>query len=99
MPFDVVHPHRLEGAGADVQGDEGMANSPFLERGKNVRVEMQARGRRGDCARSARIDGLIALEIAAFRLAADVGRQGRLAVRLEKSRNIERQMQVVDIAP
>ena len=44
--IDVVGPHRLEGARADVQRDEGAAHAARLERGEDVGVEVQARRRR-----------------------------------------------------
>ena len=45
MRVDVIHPHRLKGAGADVQGDERMPHLALLERGENIGIEMQSRGR------------------------------------------------------
>src|ERR1700733_10558541 len=98
MPFDVVRPHRLEGAGTHMQGDERMAYSARLERGKSVGVEMQPRRGRSHGAEDARIHGLIALAIVAFRLPRDVGRQGYFAVSLEESRHLAREPQMEQIA-
>ncbi len=98
VPFDVVHAHRLEGAGADVQGDEGVANAARFECGENIRIEMQARRGRRDRSQVARVHGLIAFAIGAFRLAPDVGRQRHLAVGFEKRHDLARELQVEQIA-
>jgi len=60
---------------------------------------MQARGRRGDCARSARIERYDSARDRRFRLADDVGRQRHLAMRREKSRHIARELRWIEIAP
>ncbi len=91
---DVIHPHRLKSAGAHMQSDEGMAHAPSPQRRKNLLVEMQSGGRarlrRPSCAR---IHGLVALLIRAFRRPVDVGRQRHCAVRLEKSQHVAGELQ------
>jgi hypothetical protein len=66
--------------------------------GKNIGVEVQACRRCGDGAGSARIDGLIAFAIAAFRRARDVGRQRHFAVSLEERHHVARKLQMEQIA-
>ena len=50
-------------------------------RSRSARREVQARGRRGDAAGLARVDGLVALAVRGRVGAADVGRQRHVAVR------------------
>ena len=75
----VVHAHRLEGAGADVQGDVAELDAARAQRVQQRVVEMQAGGRRGDRAEFAREHGLVALVVVGARLALDVGRQRQAA--------------------
>ena len=79
----VLAAHRLEGAGAHVQGDAGAADPA---RGQGVEqglVEMQARGGRGHRARLARVHGLVALVVGGAVGALDVRRQRHVADALQ----------------
>ena len=67
--------HRLERAGADVQREVRERDAAPLQRVEQRRVEMQPGGRRGDRARLARIDRLVALRVALVRGARHVQRQ------------------------
>src|SRR3989442_464826 len=61
--LDVGRPHRLEGAGADVQGQHGRGHARGGERLEELLGEMQPRRGRGDGALLARVDRLVALAI------------------------------------
>ncbi|MNO47024.1 hypothetical protein D3C76_373240 [compost metagenome] len=73
--FDLVDPHRLEGARADVQGHEG----PLHALGGNLLqqrlVEVQAGRGRCDRTGTLGVDGLVALTVGALVGAVDIGRQ------------------------
>ena len=85
MVLDSLCPDRQEGAGADVQRDEGMLDLTLRQRRHQRRGEMQRRGRRRDRARPAREQRLIVVAIARVAAARplDVGRQRHRAIGLE----------------
>ena len=71
----VVGAHRLERAGADVEGHVPEFDAAVAQRLQQRFVEMQAGGGRGDCADFLREHGLVTLVVVGPRLAADVRRQ------------------------
>ena len=77
---------RLEGARAHMQRDARRARCPRGQRRQQRRIEMQAGGRRGDRARYARPEALVALAVAIAGRPLDIGRQRHLAVPLEEGR-------------
>ncbi len=79
MLADVVHPDRLERAGADVQRDVRAGEPGIPARGQQDFVEVQACSRRGHRARRARIDSLVALTVEVLRGTLHVRRQRNLA--------------------
>jgi len=93
---DVVHPHRLEGTGTDMQGDMPELHAAFAQRIEQGIVEMQARSRRGNGADLAREHGLVTLGIVRAGLALDVGRQrqapGVQQPVLQRFRQVEAQL-------
>ncbi len=80
---DVAGAHRLERAGADVQGEEGELDAACAQALEERRVEVEPCGRRRDRARGARIDGLVTRLVLGGRRVRDVGRERHLAVALE----------------
>src|SRR5262249_56177071 len=74
---DVLQLDRLDGAGADVEGEAGGLDAAPAQGGEHLRREVQpGRGRR-DCAGAAGVDGLVALGVALVGAAvADVRRGG-----------------------
>jgi hypothetical protein len=82
---EVVDPHRLEGAGADMQREPAELDAAFAQRRQQRIVEVQAGGGRGDRAEFAGEHGLVALVVVRARLALDVGRQRQAAVRSSSS--------------
>src|SRR5258706_4735966 len=63
MGVYLVHPHRLKGARADMQSDISQRSAAGLETVQHRLVEMQPRGRSGDCTRMTRIDSLVPRQI------------------------------------
>ena len=98
QPFDA---HRLERAGADVQGDEGDAHAARLQRREQVLAQVQARGGCRHRAGRARVDGLVARGVLGLRRVVDVGRQRNVAGRLEHGvqRIVEREFEKIVLAP
>ena len=82
--FDALHAHRLEGAGAHVQGDEGGAHALFGDLAHQLFIEVQAGGGRGHGAGALRIDRLIALAVGAFVGAVYIRRQRHVADAVEQ---------------
>ncbi|MNZ77009.1 hypothetical protein D3C78_955320 [compost metagenome] len=84
--LDALDAHRLEGAGADVQGDEGGVHAPGADRRQQGIVEVQPGGGRRHRAGLALvgIDGLVALAVGVLVGAVDVGRQRHVADALEQ---------------
>ena len=80
----VVDLHRTEGPGTDVEHDLGALHAARREPRQEQLREVQTRGRCGDAAGLARVDGLVALAIRWSVLAADVGGQRRVAEALER---------------
>ena len=78
------HAHRLEGAGAHVQGQLDQIHAFGAQGGEHRLVEMQTRGRRGHCTGHARVDRLVALLVGCVGRVADVGRQRQRAVAIEQ---------------
>jgi len=98
MVFEIVRPHRLEGARADVQRDERPRDAARLELGEGPLVEVQARGGRRHRAGFARIDRLIALPVGAVRRPIDIGGQRHLAVRLEVGQHVAGELEPVQVS-
>jgi hypothetical protein len=67
-------------------------------RGEQGLVEMQPRGWRGDRARRARVDRLVARLVLGCRRVRDVGRQRHLAAALERVEHVTREAQLVELA-
>ena len=67
VPLHLLHPHRLERAGPDVQRDECMPDPPRFEGSESFRIEMQARRGRRHRAEFTCIDSLIPIAIRALR--------------------------------
>ena len=63
MGVDLLHPHRLEGARADVQSDISQPATARLETIQHGLVEMQTGRRRGNGAWMTRIDGLVPRQV------------------------------------
>ena len=83
--FDALGLDGAEGAGADVEGDEGAADAAGLEVGEEGVGEVEAGGGGGDGADLAGVDGLVAFAVEAGHLgvvgvAVDVGGDGGEAV-------------------
>jgi hypothetical protein len=78
MVLDSLCPDRQEGAGADVQRDEGMLDAALRQRRHQRRGEMQRRGRRRDRARPTCEQRLVVVAIARVAAARplDVGGSG-----------------------
>ena len=76
MLLDAIHLHGAERAETDVQGHLAVTNALFLQGGKKLLCEMQARGGGGGRAFGFGIDGLIIVFI--LQLFGDVGRKGHL---------------------
>lgn len=85
---EVVHPHRLEGAGAHVQREPGAVRAVGLDAFEQSLVEMQAGRGRSDRAGVAREHGLVARLVGFAGGALDVGRQRQLAVALEQREQV-----------
>ena len=100
MFAEVVHPHRLEGAGADMQGEPGALRPTLCDAREQRVVEVQAGGGRGDRAGFAGIDRLVARLVGLAGGALDVGRQRQLAVALEQREQVlaGRKAQVEELA-
>ncbi|MNQ28242.1 hypothetical protein D3C85_415150 [compost metagenome] len=84
--LDALDAHRLEGSGADVQGDEGGIHTLGADRRQQRVVEVQPGGR---CSHRAGlglvgIDGLVALAVGVLVGAVDVRRQRHVADALEQ---------------
>ncbi|MCY1231077.1 hypothetical protein D9M72_435130 [compost metagenome] len=84
MLGQVLGAHRLEGAGAHVQRQEGAPHAGGIEPGEQRIVEMQARGGRGHRAGAARVDGLVAGFVVGVRVVRDIRRQRQAAVALDQ---------------
>ncbi len=82
--FDLVDPHRLEGARAHVQGDESPLDALGGDLFQQRFVEVQACGGRGDRTGTFGIHGLVALTVSALVRAVDVGRQRHVADAVEQ---------------
>ncbi|CAD5375534.1 hypothetical protein OF001_U10221 [Pseudomonas sp. OF001] len=84
--LDALDAYRLEGASADVQGDEGGVHALFADRGEQTIVEVQAGGGRGHRTGLALVgvDGLVALAVGVLVGAVDVRRQRHVAHALEQ---------------
>ncbi len=99
---ELVHPHRLEGAGAHMQGDVAELHPALAQARQQRLVEVQPGGGRGDRADFAREHGLIALAVFDTRLAADIGRQRQAASLeqpvLQRGRDLETQQIELAIA-
>lgn len=76
-------PHRLESAGADMQGNEGGADAQRAQFRQQRVIEVQARRRRGDRAPLAGKHRLVTRLVGGLRGAFDVGRQGQASVALD----------------
>src|SRR6516164_8920854 len=88
----IIAAQRLKGAGADMQGNAGMAHPTRSERGEQRGIEVQTGGWRRHRARLAREDALIALAISGLQWAVDVWRQRHLAEALEEFHRGRRQL-------
>jgi hypothetical protein len=84
----VLDAHRLEGAGAHVQGDVGDVHALRGQFVEQRLVEVQAGGRRGDGARLLRIDGLVTLLVELVGVVLDVRRQRQAAVGLDQLEHV-----------
>ncbi|MCY1430792.1 hypothetical protein D9M71_467470 [compost metagenome] len=82
--FDALHPHRLEGAGADVQGDERGFHALRADRLEQRLVEVQPGGGCGHRAGALGVDRLVALAVVRFVRTIDVGRQRHVADPLQQ---------------
>ena len=76
----ILYPHRLEGAGADVEGDMGGGDPQIRQPLEHVGVEVQSGGWRRHRPGPAGIDGLVAFQIRFLVRALDIRRQGHVAV-------------------
>ena len=77
--LQIVRPHRLERAGAHMQGDIAELDAALAQFGQDRLVEMQAGGGRRDRTGLAREHGLVALHVAGVGVPLDVRRQRHLA--------------------
>ena len=82
--FQLVDPHRLEGARAHMQRDEGALHAQGVQLVQRGLIEVQAGGGRRDGAGFARVHGLVAGVVAGVGLVRDVGRQRRGAVGVQQ---------------
>ena len=98
MPLDVIHPQRLKGSGADVQGHECVLHPPLLKCGKDILVEVQARRRRGNRARRPRKHALVTVAIGGFGRSIDIGGQRHIAVSFKERQHIAREPEAVKVA-
>ncbi len=98
MLGQILHAHRLEGAGADVQRHQRALNTALGEQRHECGIEMQARGRRGYRAWLTGKHALIALAVSGERRAANVRRQRYLAPALEEFQRRLRQADAPQIA-
>ena len=94
----VLHAHRLERAGADVQRDAGYANALRLQTAEDRVVEVQAGRGGGDSARNAGVDRLVAILVRRVGLAVDVRRQRHAAETLEIGRDGLAEIEPVELA-
>ena len=86
--FDLVDPHRLEGARAHVQGDEGTLYTLGGNLLQQRLIEVQACGRCGDCTGSFGVHSLVALTVGALVGAVDVRRQRHVADTVEQRQHL-----------
>lgn len=100
VPGQIVHPHRLEGAGAHVQRQITDIDARRLYLRQRFGVEVQPRGGRRDRARMAAVDGLITTVVERVRGAANVRRQRQLAHLIQPlaQRQIEMQTEKLTLA-
>ncbi len=80
MVGETLRPNRLEGAGSDMESDEGFCDAQILEPVEQGLIKMQAGGGRGHRAGIAGINRLIAVAVGRGRRAGDIRRQRDLAV-------------------
>ena len=96
MRGEILGRDRRERSGADVERDPGDGDTVGFERGKERRVEVQSRCRRGDGAGRAREDRLVARLVVDFRRARDVRRQrnGAVTIQIVEERHVAKQAQL-----
>jgi hypothetical protein len=94
----VLDAHRLEGAGAHVQGHVGDVHALRGQLVEQRLVEVQAGGRRGDGARLLRVDGLVTLLVELVGVVLDVGRQRQAAVGLDQLEHVAFEVQGEEFA-
>ncbi len=82
--LDLVVTQRLKSAGANMQCDEAVTNSQCECFRQHGRIEVQARGRRSNCTRPARVDRLVALPVGGPRLPSEVRWQWHFTMCHEK---------------
>ena len=99
---DVVHAHRLERTGTDMQRHVAEFDAAVAQRGKQRIVEVQARGRRRDRAQFAREHGLVALVVVLPGRTLYVGRQRQapdlLQPAFQRIRDVEAQLVELAVA-
>ena len=88
MLGQVLHAHRLERSGADMQRKVGELHAALAQPGKQRLVEMKPGGRCGHRARRPRIHRLIARLVVGFRRVRDVRRQRQRAVALQHRKHV-----------
>ena len=96
---DARDAHRLESAGAHVQGDEGAFHAHGCQTVEHGLVEMQTGGRRGHGAGLGGVDGLVAGFVPAVGAVRDVGGQGHAAVAFQEFQHGGGKVQLEQFVP
>ncbi len=90
MILDAINSNRLERAVANVERQRGPADAGGRESSDEGIVEVEAGGRCGNCARLARVDGLVTLAILGAVRPMDVRRKRNVPERVDRIVNIGR---------